>query len=357
MKTPNKTWGIMVLATLFLLLVGLGGLTVAVDPYFHYHKPLDTLQYRLYDERYINDGILKHFDYDAIITGTSMTENFKASEFGKLFNVQPVKVPFSGAGYKEINENLERALAKNPDLKTIVRGLDYNRLCSSADWARYSADLYPDYLYDNKLHNDVKYIFNKSILFDKTIFTLSYTKNGNKTTTFDAYSNWMEGKTFGKEAVLATYNWADEIAENTAPFTEEDRQVVFENITQNVTALVEQHPEVDFYFFFTPYSICYFHQLYQGGTLERQLEIEKYAIELMLQHDNIHLFSFFTEFDMITDLDNYKDVQHYGEDVNSQMLLWMREGYGELTSENYEEYCKQVRDFYTNYDYSTLSVS
>ena len=41
------------------------------DPYFHYHKPFPFVSYRLYDERYINDGISRHFDYDAIITGTS----------------------------------------------------------------------------------------------------------------------------------------------------------------------------------------------------------------------------------------------------------------------------------------------
>lgn len=356
MKTSNKAWGITVLAMLLLLLAGLGGLTVAVDPYFHYHKPLDTLQYRLYNERYINDGIVKHFDYNAIITGTSMTQNFKASEFDKLFDVQCVKVPFSGAGYKEINANLERALAANSDIGLVVRGLDYNSLCSPVDWARYSEDQYPSHLYDNKLHNDVKYVFNKSILFDETLFTLNYTKNGNQTTTFDAYSNWMAGRTFGKDAVLATYNWASEISKDTLPFTEEDRQIVFENITQNVTTLVTQYPDVEFYFFFTPYSICSFHQLYQGGSLERQLEIEKYTIELLLQHENIHLFSFFTEFDMITDLDNYKDVLHYGEAVNSQILQWMQEGRGKLTPDNYEKYCKQVYDFYTNYDYSTLSV-
>lgn len=50
---------------------------VIMDPYFHYHKPFEWQKHGWWQERYINDGILKHFDYNAIIAGTSMVENFK----------------------------------------------------------------------------------------------------------------------------------------------------------------------------------------------------------------------------------------------------------------------------------------
>ena len=67
-------WGCLVLALLFLI----SSLVVYVDPYFHYHAPkTDLFFYGLYNQRSQNDGILRHFDYDAVITGTSMTENFR----------------------------------------------------------------------------------------------------------------------------------------------------------------------------------------------------------------------------------------------------------------------------------------
>lgn len=77
----------------------------------------------------------------------------------------------------------------------------------------------------------------------------------------------------------------------------------------------------------------------------------------MLQVDNIHLFSFFTEHEMICNLDNYKDILHYGEEINSQILMWMKEGSHELTRENYKEYCKQMKEFYGNYEYDSLFTS
>ena len=349
----SRKWIIEFLAVCGILLGGLGAITVIIDPYFHYHKPLDSLQYPISNERYQNNGIVKHFEYDAVITGTSMTQNFKTSEFDEIFHVNSVKVPFSGASYKEINDNLTIAVESNPNIKIILRGLDYNRLLDEKNEMRYDMDFYPWYLYDDVPYNDVKYIFNKTVLFQTTLGVLEYTRDGGKTTDFDEYSNWMECSTFGKETVDATYTRADRI-DVLEQLSTEDYKNINENVTQNITELADAHPEIDFYLFFTPYSIYYWDSLNQMGILEKQLEAEKYVIELLLLHDNIHLFSFFTEFDMICNLDNYKDIAHYGENVNSQILLWMLEGKHEITRENYQEYCQVMKNFYTNYDYDAL---
>ena len=133
----NRKWSITFLSVVFFLIVGLGAVTVVIDPYFHYHAPLDSLEYLIDDERYQNDGIIKKFDYDAVITGTSMTELFKTSEMDALFGTQSIKVPYSGATYKEINDNLENALRYHPELKMVVRGLDMNRFLAKRDEMRY----------------------------------------------------------------------------------------------------------------------------------------------------------------------------------------------------------------------------
>ena len=80
MAMTCKKWAITTILSTCMLLVGLGSVTIYIDPYFHYHAPLQGLEYPISNERYQNDGIIRHFPYNAIITGTSMTENFKASE-------------------------------------------------------------------------------------------------------------------------------------------------------------------------------------------------------------------------------------------------------------------------------------
>lgn len=198
----KKIWCIKFLSAFILFLIIFGGLVVVVDPFFHYHKPLKCLAYTIYNERYQNDGIVKHFDYDAIITGTSMVQNFKCSEMNDLFGVKSIKVPFAGASYQEISENLERAFSANPNITTVIWGLDYNRFYEDFNATKF--DTYPYYLYDLNPFNDVNYIFNKKVLFGEVfIYTLDFTHNGGSTTTFDEYNNWEAQYTYGKDSVLS----------------------------------------------------------------------------------------------------------------------------------------------------------
>lgn len=351
-----RTWGITVLAFLMTLLIGTAAVTAAVDPYFHYHRPLDCLEYPLnvQRERYLNNGIIKHFRYDALITGTSMTENFKASELDELFGVNSIKVPFSGAQYKEINENLELAATVNPDLKMVVRGLDLLALLSDKDLTAY--DDYPDYLYDDNLFNDVNYVLNKTVLFEDLWPVLRNTLSGTDGTSFDEYGNWNALMTFGKASVDASYTRPEkaDVQDGPEALSEEERSRIRENLKQNVTDLAEQNPEIEFYLFFTPYSIYYWDSVNQNGFLSKMLAAEKEAAEWLLEYENIHLYSFFDEFDMICDADNYTDYIHYGEWVNSRILVWMKEGKHRLTRENYQEYYDRVYDFYMGYDYDSL---
>lgn len=343
----GKRWCWSFIVFFALLMIGVGGLTIVIDPYFHYHKPMKSLAYRIYNERYQNDGIVKHFDYDALITGTSMTQNFKTSEMDALFGTHSIKVSFSGAAYKEVSENIERAISANSDLKMVVWGLDYNRFYEDFNATRY--DSYPTYLYDYNPFNDVKYFFNKSIVIGDTYYNvITFTKEGRHTTTFDEYNNWNGYHTFGKEAVLS---------QMTRPGKTEDvvyRKLDQQNIEKNVLSLVKAYPEVNFYLFWTPYSIISFDIENQNGTLKNVLKWEKEAIELMYPYENLHLYSFFDDFDMITNLDNYKDYLHYSEDINSYVLQSMANGKHEITADNYEIYCQNTWDFYTTYDYDSI---
>lgn len=351
MVLTSKKWMIAAVGLTIFFLVGLGGITVIIDPYFHYHAPLSQLEYPITNERYQNDGIVKHFSYDAIIAGTSMTQNFKASEMDELFHVNSIKVPLSGGGYKEINEMLERAVWANPNILCIVRGLDHALLIRDKDWMRYDADSYPDYLYDSFWPNDVNYILNKEILA-ASVSVLQYTKSGGKTTDFDAYGNWMSLFTFGKDAVNASYQRP--VKTEMKEFTEDDRQMVRDNVQQNVVGVIESNPDIDFYLFFSPYSIYMWDAWKQSGDLERLLEAEKLEIKLLLEYENVKLFSFFQNYEMICNLDNYKDYTHYSEEINSKILQWMSQGTYQLTKENYLGYCEDVRNFYCSYDYDAL---
>ncbi len=326
---------------------------VVIDPYFHYHAPLDGIGYTLDNERYQNNGIVKHFEYDAVITGSSMTECFRPSELETLFDVTAIKVPYSGGSYREVNETLRAATEHNSNIKMVVRCLDAMRFFDDKDYLDYTD--YPTYLYDDKWLNDVNYLFNKEILLVAVQNVLGFNRSGKIELSFDDYVNWNDYYTYGFDAVMANYNRASMIpAEEMVAITEEDYAVLEANIEQNVLALAKEHPEIEFYIYVSPYSIYCMDYWYRLGTIEKQLLGEKRVIELLLSCENIHVFSFNTQYDVICDANNYRDVAHHTADVNSQILLWMKEGVGELTLENYEAYCQEEWDFFMNYDYEAL---
>lgn len=345
----TKRWGIMFIILSSIGLMALGLPTVIIDPYFHYHAPLKELEYPLNNQRYQNDGIMRHFEYDAVIIGTSMTENFKTSEFDTTFNVTSIKVPFAGASYKEINENLLRAVQRNSDIHCVVRGLDYNCILDDKDRMRHES--YPMYLYNDDLADDVFYIFNKEILCDSTYSVINYSQLGNHTPNFDEYSSWDQPS--GEEVVLSVYERPEKVAEKQKMSREEYKKIE-DNLMQNVLSLAIQNPQVDFYLFWTPYSIVYWDSLNQENSIEKQLLIEKYASQLLMGYQNIHLFSFYDDFELICNLDNYKDPGHYISHVNSTILQSMFNGTHELTRENYDTYYDVVYDFYMNYDYDAI---
>lgn len=346
----DKKWNILVLLLSFGALLLVAGVTAFVDPFLHYHAPLTFLQYPLIDERYQNDGMARYFSYDAIITGTSMTQNFKCSEFDALWDVNSLKTSYSGASFHEIRENLERYFTYQTQIKYVLCSLDANRLNYPADRDEYEE--YPYYLYDNNLFNDTNYLLNKEVI-PKTIAVINYTRAGNHTPTRDAYGSWSEYKAYGRESVLASFERLP-VSGQVVALTKADEMTIRENITKNVYALALEHPDVEFYYFFPPYSICYWDALVRTKQIEAQIQAQEMTCEILLDCPNVHVYDFSKKIDVIGNLDNYTDTLHYGEWMNSDILQWIRSGEGELTKENYREFYQDVLDYYTNYDYSVI---
>ena len=343
----NKTFVIITVITMLGMLLGFAEMTYYVDPLFHYHAPNPNLEYPLFSERYMNDGITRNFDYDAVITGTSMTQNFKTSLWDELFGTTSIKVPVAGARYKEVNELLERAYEYKGDIKNVLRCLDLTMLIADKDSAGYEE--YPEYLYDDNPYNDVYYLLNKDIYYEYTDYLFHYMRLGGKTTDFDHYKNWNGNYTYDANQLRKNYE-RKEIEERERYLTEEEKELLIGNLEQNVISLVKKHPETEFYLYFPPYSILYWDDEIRTGKYERNIEAQRLAIEMLLPYENIHLYSFFDDYLMICDLSNYIDSIHYGQKYSDQIMRNMKEGKGLLTKDNYEQYLSMLM-FYELFDY------
>lgn len=344
-----KQWNILVISgvVFIFLLLALG--TIVIDPFLHYHKPLSFLEYPLKDERYQNDGIARHYQYDSIITGTSMSQNFKCSEFDALWNTNSVKIAYSGATFHELNESLKRAFSHQPDIRYVVCSLDGNRINVPAWQDEYTG--YPEYLYDENIFNDVSYLLNKEVV-PKTLAVINYTRAGEVTPDRDMYGNWSQFKSFGPEEVLKDFTPLP-VSDEEILLTEEDVKTITENITQNFLKTAQEHPDTEFYFFFPPYSICYWDSLVRSRQIGIQLEAQRLTACLLLTAENVHVYDFSSRIDIIGNLNNYTDTLHFSDSINSEILKCMRDGRQELISETVDTYYEEILTLYEEFDYST----
>ncbi|MCQ2519681.1 MAG: SGNH/GDSL hydrolase family protein [Lachnospiraceae bacterium] len=345
-----KRWGILCLSTIAVCIGFIATVNVVIDPFLHFHKPLAKLEYPLLDERYINDGIMRNYEYDAVITGTSMTQNFSVSQMNSLFNVTAIKVANSGATFKESADGIERAFSYNPNIKAIVMSLDLTRINRGKDDMEYSD--YPTYLYDRNYLNDAEYVLNLQVLL-KSVAVVNYTRAGNKTVSFDMYQNFDQWKSHGAATVLSQWERMPEISDEYR-LTKEDYDQIVGNVNQNLAGMALTHPGTEFYFFFPPYSICYWDSLKRTAQLNADAEMKKKVCELLLSIPNVHIYDFSDNVSMIENLDNYSDALHYSAAVNDYILESMSEGKHELKTDTYEAYFDDIRNKYAEYDYSQI---
>ena len=261
-----------------------------------------------------------------------------------------MKETFSGAGYQELSQNLERALKRNQNLKTVIWTIDYNGLIREKDWTQYEG--YPTYLYDDDPWNDTQYVFNKSIFYHGTLTNIAKTILRKPSTSMDEYSSW--NKPTGLQYILQSYDRWEERAPMQSGLLPEEREMVIANIQENIINLVNQYPNTTFYLFYTPYSICFWDFQNQEGLMMRQFEAEQIATELLLQCSNVKLYNFYDKYDIICNLDNYRDKEHYSAEINSKILQWIAAEDSKITLDNYKDRLEAEKDFYLHYDYDKI---
>ena len=267
-----------------------------------------------------------------------MTENFRISWFNNK-ETKTIKVPYSGAYSKDIN-NVFKLAFETHDIKTVYYGIDIFQIFN-LDENKTRSEL-PEYLYDNNIFNDVEYVFNKDIFYKYTLFNIIDKENQDN----DLAYNWNDRFKFGKEYVLKDY-------EKISPNKQLPVDYYLRNYNKNmanITEYIEKYPNTKFVIFFPPYSI-----LYYEDKIDASVTTTEAVVEDLLKYENVELYYFQNEKNIITNLDNYKDYTHYNENINYYMYECMcKTEKHKMTKENYEEEIDKLYNLISHYDYYSI---
>lgn len=351
----EKRFVLLVLGGLLAVFALFSGAVYAVDPYMLFHGPVPGLSPVINedwksiqnDEIYKNPGIAAFFPYDAVILGSSVTENYRASWFDRAFGCRTVKLSYSNAKTKNFDIILDRIYeAKGGSLKKVFLGLDTTILNNAPQETSYPL---PDLVYNRSLWDLKEYFLNKDV-YCETAEALRLNWLNDAPAPDDAY-RWEGKYRYGRDEALKNTVMPEERADMLAP--DSGMKNCLANLA-NITRHIEAHPETGYYIFFSPYSILYWDLVQRSGLYEQVMFNTRLAVETLLKYENVKVFYFQDEERIITDLDNYMDFIHFSAKINEYMVRAMAGGRHVLTRENYMSELRAMRKIAESFDFTQL---
>ena len=331
----------------FLLIVA--GINFFIDPYQQYRQATFYKPY-FADGLYMNPGLAKNYDYNSVIIGSSMTQNFVISNVEEILKfTKPVKLCILGASTHELRLTLD-VVFKHKEVESILYGLDSYSMRGKSTRL---VEAFPAYLYDEKYMNDYKYLLNIDILKKDALFLLyQKTEKDKPRLNFNTMYQWQHFymNDFGRDKILKMWNTKKSNLNNSHQKSDYDIETLEKNFNYNLLPIFKDHPNTTFYIFYPPYTMYAYKGMLEKGWFEQMLLMKLRIFQSLRKYPNVKIFDFQIAKEITHNLDNYRDFTHYHQKINKWMLEQIRDNNYLVTKDNINEYVKDLKEQVKNYD-------
>lgn len=318
-----KKWLLRLLALSLALVMLLCAAAYLIDPYMQYR--VRDNQYLL-NSRLVTPGLIKNYDYDTVLIGSSMIQNTDMQLFRDTLGGRPLKITTGAISLTEIQKLTDKINQVGKAERCYICLDQY--LFAPEKWD--DMDRFPDYLLDDSPWNDYRYLlgyetWTRFIPIDlglsaAKMLHIPLPEKFTRAMSIDGLEDWRDDWTFGEEATLSLY---------TPPKkgTDFDAETVLARMKKRFDEYLTHldFTNGDYTFFFPPYSALYWNYAFGAGNGETYLEFKAYAEARLLEYENVRIFDF-QNAPFITDLNNYKDYTHYAPEINDWMLRCFASG-------------------------------
>ena len=318
------------LCFLLAMLLLLSGVAYIVDPF---------MQFRVKDnayflqEWYVSGGLIKNYDYDTLILGSSVTQNFNMDVFRQELGVKPLHVGLGAMTTVELAELLHLAY-ETGRADTYYIGVDLPVLNGDKEESRI-----PEHLIKNDLLSKLRYLLSYEVWFrylpvdiafmilDKIGVELPekfvYQKS------IDRLGDWrLDFPEWGEDYVLYHHR------EGLFSVSHVDTEGLYEGAVECIDTFFAQcdFEKGEHVFFFPPYSSVCWVEYQERAQFDVYMLIKQYFIEKALDQ-GLTVYDFqAAEFTM--ELENYRDTIHYMPNINDWMVECFASGEYVVTAEN-----------------------
>ena len=340
-----------------LLILSIVSLTnFIIDPYKQYG--LNSLNPYFLNSRYLNPGLIKSYSYDTVIAGSSFSENFLTKEIDKALGLKSLKVTSSGATAFENKSVLSLALKKEK-VKVIILELNAGSFRGDKQKVHGSIKTLPRYLYDDNLFNDYKYLLNFDVLYSENIRTIAANFFGfnEKLSNIEFAYYWADGFSFSEENLLDDLEYLKgyKYQMDTKKVSNNSKsQLLEQSFDFNVLQLIKDYPNTEFIIFHPPFSIIFLKWLETLNQLDDYLNFKRYIFESTKKYKNVSLYDFQIEKNITHNFDNYLDIRHYSNLVNSWMINQIKKETYLVNQDTFDIYLNSLKTQIQEYDINML---
>ena len=333
------------------------------DPLMVFHAPWGRPLTLHVSMRLQAAGVVNNMDFDALILGTSMTENTSADEAGRILGGRFVNLSITASDYFERSLVLGHAL-RRWSVRQVIYSLDagvFGRLGHPV----FHREAF-DFLYDRNPFNDFRAYMTP--MFMECLFGWSESEEcvGRKVRLdrpnawyelpeqairFGGLDNWFRARNdWQVKAALASIAQdarrvaRGEVAETEAAGRSKAVAEAIEYVDRYVLRFVEENPQTRFYLFFPPYSRIRFAQWHQLGmaTADAHEAVVRHLAEQAGRLPNLEVLGFEDQA-FLDDIAHYKDTSHYREDIDSMILNAIAARTNRLLAKDVERYVSEAR--------------
>lgn len=331
----RKKWAMLSLIMLLCALALMIATVVVIDPFEIYHAALFYQPgYGSATQMYANAGIARHYAYDSVIVGSSVTENCLPSEYDAALGGRFIKLCMNGGTARDHAKMLDMAFRYH-DLHRVIYGLD---LFSYSLYYTNQRDKTPDYLYDSALYNDVFYWFNQDVWLSAIPDALRRTGTPDQNSARDTMYFW-DPPQLPEAGELISLAHLDRPVPEQADSTDA-AAFARQNLENNLLPFIRAHRGTQFDIFFPPYSLLYWADQLLRGNFDACMAQKLLLIEALLEEPNVAVYDFQTRKAWVCRPDLYYDLIHYISPVNSAMAEAIARGEGRIESR--EQACSSV---------------
>lgn len=304
-----------------------------VDPFF---------QFRVKDHSYmlngwfVSGGLIENYDYDTLIIGSSMTQNFDMDKFRDKLEVNPLHIGLGGINRVEIQDFMRIAYQ--------VGKADQYYICT--DLTAFTDDThksrYPAYLLRQDMLSRVQYFLSYEAWFrympvDMALLAANKAGVGlpekfRYKMSVDRLGDWGLEYKFGKDIVIDNY-----INERYA-VSQVDTTDLYKWMTEHIDWYLDMFDfdKGEHIFFFPPYSSLYWCDAQEKEYFHAYLMAKQYFMKKARER-GVHTIYDFQSAVFTMDLDNYKDTTHFAPKINDWMIeCFAKEDYM-VTDKNMEK--------------------